>query len=82
MWQGLRLLQEQDINTGKHQTYCYEEHGSYTPLAVIVKQSSGFHYYWHHCDINSAPLEVTNAQGNTRYGQGNMNALALFAVAH
>ncbi|HEJ9660277.1 TPA: hypothetical protein SMN37_000934 [Proteus mirabilis] len=55
MWQGLRLLQEQDINTGKLQTYCYEEHGSYTPLAVIVKQSSGFHYYWHHCDINSAP---------------------------
>ncbi|EPL0284513.1 TPA: RHS repeat-associated core domain-containing protein [Proteus mirabilis] len=65
VWQGLRLLQEQDINTGKCQTYCYEEHGSYTPLAVIVKQSSGFHYYWHHCDINSAPLEVTNAQGNT-----------------
>ncbi|EPK7485903.1 RHS repeat domain-containing protein, partial [Proteus mirabilis] len=65
IWQGLRLLQEQDLNTGKHQTYCYEEHGSYTPLAVIVKQSSGFHYYWHHCDINSAPLEVTNAQGNT-----------------
>nr|WP_274608044.1 RHS domain-containing protein [Proteus mirabilis] len=58
-------MQEQDINTGKHQTYCYEEHGSYTPLAVIVKQSSCFHYYWHHCDINSAPLEVTNAQGNT-----------------
>ncbi|MDM3836402.1 hypothetical protein [Proteus mirabilis] len=52
-WQGLRLLQEQDLNTGKHQTYCYEEHGSYTPLAVIVKQSSVFHYYWHHCDINS-----------------------------
>ncbi len=65
MWQGLRLLQEQDINTGKHQTYCYEEHGSYTPLAVIVKQSSGYHYYWHHCDINSAPLDVTNEQGNT-----------------
>ncbi|EOE4444337.1 MULTISPECIES: hypothetical protein [Providencia] len=37
VWQGLRLLQEQDINTGKYQTYCYEEHGSYTPLAVIVK---------------------------------------------
>ncbi|MER5109660.1 RHS domain-containing protein, partial [Providencia stuartii] len=65
VWQGLRLLQEQDINTGKHQTYCYEEHGSYTPLAVIVKQSSGYHYYWHHCDINSAPLDVTNEQGNT-----------------
>nr|WP_306424703.1 RHS domain-containing protein [Proteus mirabilis] len=46
-------------------SYYYEEHGNYTPLAVIVKQSSGFHYYWHHCDINSAPLEVTNAQGNT-----------------
>ncbi|HCR4068142.1 RHS domain-containing protein [Proteus mirabilis] len=30
-----------------------------------MKQSSGFHYYWHHCDINSAPLDVTNAQGNT-----------------
>ncbi|MEX9967844.1 RHS repeat-associated core domain-containing protein, partial [Providencia stuartii] len=65
VWQGLRLLQEQDINTGKHQTYCYEEHGSYTPLAVIVKQPSGYHYYWHHCDINSAPLDVTNEQGNT-----------------
>ncbi|EOE0524178.1 RHS repeat-associated core domain-containing protein [Providencia stuartii] len=59
------MLQEQDINTGKHQTYCYEDHGSYTPLAVIVKQPSGYHYYWHHCDINSAPLDVTNAQGNT-----------------
>ncbi len=34
-------------------------------LAVIVKQSSGYHYYWHHCDINSAPLDVTNEQGNT-----------------
>ncbi|MGI3399329.1 hypothetical protein [Providencia stuartii] len=65
VWQGLRLLQEQDINTSKHQTYCYEEHGSYTPLAVIVKQPSGYHYYWHHCDINSAPLDVTNEQGNT-----------------
>ncbi|MEX9967747.1 RHS repeat-associated core domain-containing protein [Providencia stuartii] len=65
VWQGLRLLQEQDINTGKHQTYCYEEHGSYTPLAVIVKQPAGYRYYWHHCDINSAPLDVTNAQGNT-----------------
>ncbi|AVE40736.1 Rhs family protein [Providencia stuartii] len=65
VWQGLRLLQEQDINTGKYQTYCYEEHGSYTPLAVIVKQPSGYHYYWHHCDINSAPLDVTNEQGNT-----------------
>ncbi|EOX2921283.1 RHS repeat domain-containing protein [Providencia stuartii] len=65
VWQGLRLLQEQDINTGKCQTYCYEEHGSYTPLAVIVKQPSGYHYYWHHCDINSAPLDVTNEQGNT-----------------
>ncbi|UPS62054.1 RHS repeat-associated core domain-containing protein [Providencia rettgeri] len=64
MWQGLRLLQEQDINTSKHHTYCYEDHGSYTPLAVIVKQS-GYRYYWHHCDINSAPLDVTNAQGNT-----------------
>nr|WP_301539862.1 RHS repeat-associated core domain-containing protein [Providencia stuartii] len=65
VWQGLRLLQEQDINTGKHQTYCYEEHGSYTPLAVIVKQPAGYRYYWHHCDINSAPLDVTNEQGNT-----------------
>ncbi|MEY0023485.1 RHS repeat-associated core domain-containing protein [Providencia rettgeri] len=59
------MLQEQDINTGKCQTYCYEEHGSYTLLAVIVKQPAGYRYYWHHCDINSAPLEVTNAQGNT-----------------
>ncbi|EMU9122090.1 RHS repeat-associated core domain-containing protein [Providencia stuartii] len=65
VWQGLRLLQEQDINTGKCQTYCYEEHGSYTPLAVIVKQPAGYRYYWHHCDINSAPLDVTNEQGNT-----------------
>ncbi|HCR3457999.1 TPA: hypothetical protein ACKR1F_002663 [Proteus mirabilis] len=46
------MLQEQDINTGKHQIYCYEDHGNYTPLAVIVKQSSDFHYYWHYCDIN------------------------------
>ncbi|MEQ5701756.1 RHS domain-containing protein, partial [Providencia stuartii] len=30
-----------------------------------MKQSSGYHYYWHHCDINSAPLDVTNEQGNT-----------------
>ncbi|KNZ85463.1 hypothetical protein AFL46_10060 [Providencia stuartii] len=35
------------------------------PLAVIVKQPSGYHYYWHHRDINSAPLDVTNEQGNT-----------------
>ncbi|EPS1291057.1 hypothetical protein ACVBU9_001945 [Providencia stuartii] len=31
VWQGLRLLQEQDINTGKYQTYCCEEHGSSPP---------------------------------------------------
>ncbi|EOD2821436.1 hypothetical protein L3033_003288 [Providencia stuartii] len=37
VWQGLWLLQEQNINTGKCQTYYCEEHGSYTPLAVIVK---------------------------------------------
>ncbi|EDU60515.1 hypothetical protein [Providencia stuartii] len=35
VWQGLRLLQEQDINTGKYQTYCCEEHGSSPPSPLL-----------------------------------------------
>ncbi|WP_438804846.1 hypothetical protein [Proteus mirabilis] len=79
--EGLRLLQEQDLNTGKHQTYCYEEHGSYTPLAVIVKQSSGF-IITGTTAILTAPHLKSPMHKAIRYGQGNMNALVLFAIAH
>ncbi|MEY0593287.1 hypothetical protein AB7309_09950 [Providencia manganoxydans] len=37
VWQGLRLLQEQGLNTGKHQTYCYEEHCGFTFNFFVAK---------------------------------------------
>ncbi|MGV7963483.1 RHS repeat-associated core domain-containing protein [Photorhabdus tasmaniensis] len=63
VWHGLRLLQERDPKSGETQTYCYESHDSYTPLASIVTRGARHNYYWYHTDINGAPLEVTNEEG-------------------
>ncbi|CDL85796.1 hypothetical protein XSR1_980005 [Xenorhabdus szentirmaii DSM 16338] len=63
VWHSLKLLQERHTNTGKTQTYCYESHESYTPLACIVAKGTVHNYFWYHTDINSAPLEVTDEDG-------------------
>ncbi|WP_426576275.1 RHS repeat-associated core domain-containing protein [Xenorhabdus stockiae] len=63
VWHGLKLLQERNANTGKTQTYCYESHDSYTPLACIVAKGAVQDYFWYHTDINGAPLEVTDKEG-------------------
>ncbi|PHM53887.1 RHS repeat-associated core domain-containing protein [Xenorhabdus sp. KK7.4] len=63
VWHGLKLLQERTTNTGKTQTYCYESHDSYTPLACVVTKGSVQDYFWYHTDINGAPLEVTDEDG-------------------
>ncbi|WP_387468463.1 RHS repeat-associated core domain-containing protein, partial [Photorhabdus sp. RM323S] len=52
-----------DSKSGETQTYCYESHDSYTPLASIVTRGARHNYYWYHTDINGAPLEVTNEEG-------------------
>ncbi|SCZ71171.1 RHS repeat-associated core domain-containing protein, partial [Photorhabdus luminescens] len=63
VWHGLRLLQERDTKSGETQTYCYESHDSYTPLASIVTRGARHNYFWYHTDINGAPLEVTDEDG-------------------
>ncbi|MDB6369630.1 PAAR domain-containing protein [Photorhabdus bodei] len=63
VWHGLRLLQDHELKTGKRQTYCYESHDSYTPLACIESRGTVREYFWYHTDINGAPLEVTNEAG-------------------
>jgi RHS repeat-associated protein len=71
-WDGMRLLQEQrDQNIS---TYVYEA-DSYTPLARIdieqprgqlddTPNTSAAKIYYFHCNINGAPEELTDAQGN------------------
>ncbi|WP_262979755.1 DUF6531 domain-containing protein, partial [Photorhabdus temperata] len=63
VWHGLRLLQEREAKNGETQTYCYESHDSYTPLASIVTRGTIHDYFWYHTDINGAPLEVTDEDG-------------------
>ncbi|MGL4860134.1 MAG: RHS repeat domain-containing protein, partial [Enterobacteriaceae bacterium] len=64
VWQGLRLLQSHNRQTGVTQTYCYEAHNSYSPLACIEQQGEDTRYYWYHCDLNSTPLDITDKDGN------------------
>ncbi|KOY60826.1 type IV secretion protein Rhs, partial [Photorhabdus heterorhabditis] len=69
VWHGLRLLQERDAKSGEIQTYCYESHDSYTPLASIVTKGATHNYFWYHTDINGAPLEVTDEEGKIAWAE-------------
>ncbi|APC19413.1 type IV secretion protein Rhs (plasmid) [Pseudomonas frederiksbergensis] len=64
LWQGLRLLQEQQPQL--HSLYLYEP-GSYAPLARIdndpeLPEQEARHYYFHTDQIGT-PQEMTNAEG-------------------
>ncbi|MGL6019745.1 MAG: RHS repeat-associated core domain-containing protein [Gibbsiella quercinecans] len=65
VWQGYRLLQEQRDN-GTRRTWSYDPASPWAPLAAI-EQAGDSPYadiYWLHTDLNSAPLEVTDAGGS------------------
>jgi RHS repeat-associated protein len=65
LWQGYRLLQEQRDN-GTRRTWSYDPASPWTPLAAIEQAGEGLQadIYWLHTDLNSAPLEVTDVEGN------------------
>ncbi|CCG88191.1 RHS repeat-associated core domain-containing protein [Erwinia piriflorinigrans] len=68
LWQGYRLLQEQRAN-GTRRTWSYDPESPWTPLAAIEQAGEGpqADIYWLNSDLNSAPLEVTDAEGNLRW---------------
>ncbi|WP_084935436.1 RHS repeat-associated core domain-containing protein [Pantoea rwandensis] len=68
LWQGYRLLQEQQ-ETGGCQTYVYDPVEIWSPLARIdhhVGDKQG-EILWFNTDLNGAPLEVTDASGALRW---------------
>ncbi|WP_172731733.1 RHS repeat-associated core domain-containing protein [Pluralibacter gergoviae] len=68
LWQGYRLLQEQRDN-GTRRSWAYDPASPWTPLAAIEQADGGpqADIYWLHADLNSAPLEVTDADGHLRW---------------
>ena len=68
LWQGYRLLQEQRDN-GTRRSWSYDPASPWTPLAAIEQADGGpqADIYWLHADLNSAPLEVTDADGKLRW---------------
>ncbi|EFE96277.1 RHS repeat-associated core domain-containing protein [Serratia odorifera] len=68
LWEGYRLLQAQRDN-GTRRTWSYDPANAWTPLAALEQAGDGQQadIYWLHTDLNSAPLEVTDAEGNLRW---------------
>ncbi|WP_288490970.1 RHS repeat-associated core domain-containing protein [uncultured Pantoea sp.] len=68
LWQGYRLLQEQQDN-GQCQTYVYDPNEAWSPLARIDHMAAGGRgdVLWFNTDINGAPLEVTDERGDIRW---------------
>ncbi|CAO98043.1 Hypothetical protein ETA_29970 [Erwinia tasmaniensis Et1/99] len=68
LWQGYRLLQEQRAN-GTRRTWSYDPESPWTPLAAIEQAGEGpeADIYWLNSDLNGAPLEVTDADGQLRW---------------
>ncbi|TNL05274.1 type IV secretion protein Rhs [Kosakonia cowanii] len=68
LWEGYRLLQEQRDN-GTRRTWSYDPASAWTPLAALEQAGDGKQadVYWLHTDLNSAPLEVTDVEGNLRW---------------
>ncbi len=65
LWQGYRLLQEQR-DDGSRRSWSYDPASPWSPLAALEQagDSRSADIYWYHTDLNSAPLEVTDAAGN------------------
>ncbi|TEW80385.1 type IV secretion protein Rhs, partial [Serratia marcescens] len=65
LWQGYRLLQEQR-DDGSRRSWSYDPASLWSPLAALEQagDSRSADIYWYHTDLNSAPLEVTDAAGN------------------
>ena len=68
LWQGYRLLQEQQ-ETGGCQTYVYDPVEIWSPLARIDHHAGDKQgeILWFNTDLNGAPLEVTDASGALRW---------------
>ncbi|WP_034915748.1 RHS repeat-associated core domain-containing protein [Erwinia sp. 9145] len=68
LWQGYRLLQEQQH---KHQciTYIYDPNEAYSPLARVdhLRDDSRGEILWFSTDLNGAPLDITDEQGQLRW---------------
>ncbi len=64
LWQGYRLLQEQQRD--RCRTYVYDPNEAYSPLARIdhLRNDSQGDICWFSTDLNGAPLDVTDEQGN------------------
>jgi len=64
LWQGYRLLQEQQKD--RCQTYVYDPNEAYSPLARIdhLCDENNGDIFWFGTDLNGAPLDVTDEQGN------------------
>ncbi|URQ59654.1 PAAR domain-containing protein [Pantoea alhagi] len=68
MWQGYRLLQEQQ-HSGQCTTYIYDPNEAYSPLARIdhLRDDSRGDILWFSTDLNGAPLDITDEQGQLRW---------------
>ncbi|NIF24407.1 RHS repeat domain-containing protein [Candidatus Pantoea multigeneris] len=73
VWQGWRLLQEQFAPHAGYgdrcRTWCYDPDSPWTPLAALG-HTGGYpsvQIQYLHCDLNSAPLECTDEQGQLRW---------------
>ncbi len=68
LWQGFRLLQEQQHN-GQYQTYIYDPKEAYSPLARVdhLRDDSHGDILWFSTDLNGAPLDITDEQGQLRW---------------
>ncbi len=67
LWQGYRLLQEQQ--NGQCQTYIYDPDEAYSPLARVdhLAEDKRGDICWYSTDLNGAPLEVTDEDGQLRW---------------
>ncbi|BEN54331.1 hypothetical protein SMKC058_15950 [Serratia marcescens] len=65
LWQGYRLLLEQRDDSSRR-SWSYDPASPWSPLAALEQagDSRSADIYWYHTDLNSAPLEVTDAAGN------------------
>lgn len=68
LWQGYRLLQEQHQG-GQCSTYIYDPNEVWSPLARVdhLREDKAGEIYWFSSDLNGAPLEVTDEEGNLRW---------------
>ncbi len=68
LWQGYRLLQEQHEGGHCH-TYIYDPNEAWSPLARVdhLQRDNRGEIFWFNTDLNGAPLDVTDEQGQLRW---------------